>query len=230
MIGRESAHTRPLRLRLESAGYTVKWIASSITFLTSFPDTPYGACLIDLPETPGSTNTALIRLYRRCKAFFMPTLLMGNSATHVRFLPAPWFDRNDFVLKPISSNAALARLQTSIETVYQNNQNTASQWHQLRVDHHNRRVYLNENPVHLTRYETLLALHFLRNLGQVVTREYLISHVWAESSDLDTRKIDVHICALRRKLKLLPSYGWKLTAIYGVGYRLIQLRTAEFSN
>lgn len=72
-----------------------------------------------------------------------------------------------------------------------------------------------------------MALHFLQNVNRLLTREHLIQTIWGLRPDVETRTIDVHVSALRRKLNLRPESGWRLVSVYGRGYRLERARSAD---
>ena len=62
-------------------------------------------------------------------------------------------------------------------------------------------------------------LHMLTsNVGQVFSREQILSRVWGYDYFGDTRTVDAHIKRIRQKL---PQEGvpWALKTVYGVGYR-----------
>ena len=63
-------------------------------------------------------------------------------------------------------------------------------------------------------YELLLT--FLRHPGMVMTREDLLHQVWGDEYIGETRTVDVHVAALRRKLDL----NKELATVYKIGYRL----------
>ena len=72
-------------------------------------------------------------------------------------------------------------------------------------------------PVALTSREVMVLRYLLERIGRVVTRQQLLSDVWAYTYTGDDRTVDVHISRLRRKL---PSLRGRLVAIKGLGYRL----------
>ena len=92
----------------------------------------------------------------------------------------------------------------------------------LVVDHGRRQFALDGKLAFLTERETDLVLYFyfFQNIGRLLAREHLIRVVWALTPDIDTRTVDVHASALRRKIGLTPEFGWRLVSIYGYGYRL----------
>ena len=53
--------------------------------------------------------------------------------------------------------------------------------------------------------------------NQVFTREQLLDHIWSYDYIGDTRTVDVHIKRLREKFKDHPA--WKLTTVWGIGYK-----------
>jgi DNA-binding response OmpR family regulator len=81
-------------------------------------------------------------------------------------------------------------------------------------------IYIDDVKVDLTKRELELALFLFENLERLLTRSHILKVVWQHSPDVDSRKIDVYISGLRKKLMLSSSYGWELTSVYGQGYRL----------
>jgi len=81
-------------------------------------------------------------------------------------------------------------------------------------------VTCQNEPVQLTRKEFDLALFFFKNIGQLLSRAYILENVWGQHADLQTRTIDMHVSRLRNKLHIQPTNGWRLTSIYQHGYRL----------
>lgn len=75
-------------------------------------------------------------------------------------------------------------------------------------------------PIALTDKEFGVAeLLFLR-LGQTIPREDMRSAVWQTEAALESRTIDTHVSRVRRKLGLDQGSDFRLTTVYGVGYRL----------
>ncbi len=75
------------------------------------------------------------------------------------------------------------------------------------------------NPVRLTPKECALLTAFMRNGGEVLSREFLMKEVWDTDYLGDTRTLDVHICWLRRKIEKDPRRPIYLRTVRGVGYR-----------
>ena len=127
--------------------------------------------------------------------------------------------------KPRARPILLARLQAVLRRHGMSNGLPQIQdFGRLVVDHARRQVSLDGRVVSMTERETDLALHFFQNIGRLLTRDHLIKVVWALSADVDTRTIDVHVSALRRKIGITPEVGWRLVSVYGHGYRLEKLK------
>lgn len=77
----------------------------------------------------------------------------------------------------------------------------------------------NENEVEedllLTLKEYKLLMKFLDHPNKSFTREQLYVEVWDTSSEIQSRTIDMHVSALRKKL---GNYGNSISSIRGVGY------------
>ena len=54
--------------------------------------------------------------------------------------------------------------------------------------------------MHLTKKEFDLLWLLIRNRNRVVTRDAILARLWDYDAEVETRTVDVHIRALRRKL------------------------------
>ncbi len=86
----------------------------------------------------------------------------------------------------------------------------------IAVDLESRSVTKDGETIPLKNMEYELLLTFLRHPGMVMTREDLLHQVWGDEYIGETRTVDVHVAALRRKLDL----NKELATVYKIGYRL----------
>lgn len=81
------------------------------------------------------------------------------------------------------------------------------------LDH---KIWVDSEEVKLTLTEYRILCELAESVGRLVTRDTLKTRVYGDSF-VTNRTIDVHICALRRKLKTNQN---SLKTVRGVGYRL----------
>ena len=86
----------------------------------------------------------------------------------------------------------------------------------IAVDLESRSVTKGGEMISLKNMEYELLLTFLQHPGIVMTREDLLHQVWGDEFIGETRTVDVHVAALRRKLDL----NKELVTVYKIGYRL----------
>ena len=72
----------------------------------------------------------------------------------------------------------------------------------------------------LTQKEFDLAVCLFQSPAKLLCRDYLLDKVWGLHVSPETRTLDTHISRLRKKLFLNGAKGWKLSPVYGIGYRL----------
>ena len=87
------------------------------------------------------------------------------------------------------------------------------------VDVQRHRLTLDGTAITLTQKEFDLSVYLFQNPGKLLSRDHLLNKIWGLNTEVDTRTVDTHISRLRKKLLLDGSKGWKLTPIYGYGYR-----------
>jgi len=75
-------------------------------------------------------------------------------------------------------------------------------------------VELDDQPVRLTMREFELLWYLVTTRPRVASRESILERVWGLSSEVETRTVDVHVRALRKKL------GQDVVeTVIGAGYR-----------
>ena len=90
----------------------------------------------------------------------------------------------------------------------------------LSIDTGSRQVFLDGNPIGLTRTEFDILAALSSRPGLVWSRRQLIEEVWGEPWVGNDHLVDVHIGHLRRKLGDDPSDPRFVFTVRGVGYRM----------
>lgn len=84
----------------------------------------------------------------------------------------------------------------------------------VHLDLRTRRARVGEQQVDLSAREFALAEIFMRNAGQVLSREQLLDHVWGFDFDPGSNVVDVYVGYLRKK------FGARtISTVRGMGYR-----------
>jgi DNA-binding response OmpR family regulator len=205
---------------LSEAGHEAVHFKTGLDFIRKYPNDNFDLCLFDwmLPDMQGPDVMASIKM--RAKKLPPIIFLTGRSeeADIVRVIDA---GADDYLVKPASKPLLISRMNAVLRRAGSSTFNDIShEFGNLKFDIKQRSVLVDGDEAKLTDKEFDLALYFIRNEGALLSRTHLMHVVWGASSDIETRKVDVHVSHLRTKLKLTPENGWKLTSIYQQGYRL----------
>lgn len=121
---------------------------------------------------------------------------------------------DDYLGKPFHFDELLARIRLRIrseDTIAVSDPQVGD----LRLDLRSRRAHVGDRVVELSAREFTLAEELIRNAGQVLSREQLLSRVWGFDFDPGSNVVDVYIGYLRQKLG--PE---RIETVRGMGYRL----------
>lgn len=209
---------------LNEAGFDVTHFRSGLEFLRDFPQSYFDLCIFDsmLPDIKGSDVMESIKL----RVGKLPPIVfltaVNDEAEVVRVIDS---GADDYIVKPVSKPILISRLNALLRRVKADGEpETYMEFDDLKIDFKKRVIKLGEQEVKLTDKELDLAFYFFRNQGVLLSRGHLMNIVWGASSEIETRKVDVHVSHLRTKLKLTPENQWKLSSIYQQGYRLERLQ------
>jgi two-component system OmpR family response regulator len=125
---------------------------------------------------------------------------------------------DDFLSKPFSFVVLLARLRALLRRGSRERP-AVLQVGDLRLDPAARRVWRDEQELHLTTREFAVLEYLVRNAGTVVEKRHLLDHVWDFGFEGDPNIVEVYVGRLRRKID--EPFGMSsIETVRGAGYRL----------
>jgi DNA-binding response OmpR family regulator len=205
---------------LVHADYEVVHFRSGLEFLREFPKLKFDLCIFDsvLPDVRGADVMESLKLR---SSTLPPIVFLTSISDEAEVVKVIDSGADDYIVKPTNKPILLSRLNALLRRLKpQLEKDLVMEYDNLKVDVKKRKVKLNDIEVKLTDKEVDLACYFFQNQGVLLSRGHLMNVVWGSSSDVETRKVDVHVSHLRTKLKLVPEFNWKLSSIYQQGYRL----------
>ncbi len=204
-------------LWLDAAGHTHKDFASVAQALEGLKRERFDLLLIDWMLPDGSGGQVL-QWARQKLGWELPIVVLtarDDEATVVEALQA---GSDDYVVKPpkqaelgarlsaVSRRARPASLQVLRMGAYE-------------VDIQSQLLSMDGKPVALTQKEFDLAVYLFQSPGKLLSRDHLLNKIWGLNTEVDTRTVDTHVSRLRKKLALDGKRGWKMSPVYGYGYR-----------
>ncbi|GAB4239250.1 MAG: hypothetical protein Kow0049_26440 [Stanieria sp.] len=130
---------------------------------------------------------------------------------------------DDYVVKPFDLPELLARIRALLRRGNTNLLPVLT-WGDLCLDPSNCEVTYQGQLLHLTPKEYSLLELLLRQQGRLVSRGTIIDHVWSLDDPPSEETVKVHLKALRRKLKAVGAPADVVETVYGMGYRLKQVK------
>lgn len=217
MIEDDKALCAAVELRLKKEGYTVDLAHTGEDGLHFALQNAYDLVLLDrmLPEGDGLSVVMRLRREGLSTPVLMMTALDGIS-DRVDGLDA---GADDYLPKPFATEELLARIRALSRRPVQWESTQRLTRGDLELDTELCALRGPRGSCSLSKRETQLFLLFLRNLGQVMTRELLLARVWGPDAPVEEGNLDNYIHFLRRRLGAVGS-GMRLTTLRGVGYRL----------
>ena len=125
---------------------------------------------------------------------------------------------DDYVAKPFNTEELVARVQAILRRFGKADEPPMIEGGGIKLDRESRKAWVASKETALSAKEFDLLWFLLYRKNRVLTRDFLLQHVWGYDSgiDLTTKVIDVTLSHLRNKLG--PPAD-KIVAVRGFGYR-----------
>ena len=129
---------------------------------------------------------------------------------------------DDYLVKPFDIGELLARIRALVRRPPVLNQNELLTYSNFTLNTSLHTLRTEYKTVTLSNKETRLLEFLIRNKGQILTREQLITRVWGIDSMIEDGNLDNYIYFIRRRLKSANCKA-EIKTIHSVGYQLIEI-------
>ena len=109
---------------------------------------------------------------------------------------------DDYITKPFGFNELMARIKALLRRSDPKTVSDDLIFEDLKLDRTERRVFRDNNEIHLGPTEFRLLEFFLLNPKRVFSRDQILESVWPNNITVESRTIDVHIRRLRQSINL----------------------------
>lgn len=209
---------RLLRITLESAGHSVREVATGLPGLDEVARRAPDAVVLDmgLPDIPGIEVLRRLREWSR-----VPVLILTVLAAEADKIAALDAGADDYLTKPFSGGELLARLRAILRRAPAGEELSAVAFGDIMVDLAARVVRRHGMEVKLTPREYALLRILVLHRGRVVTHRQILREIWGPKSEAQTHYLRVHMTHLRQKIEADPHRPRHLRTESGIGYRLV---------
>lgn len=214
-----------LELWLAAAGYDVTCCEDGPKFIRAAQTRGFDLMMLDwlVPEMNGFE---VLEWVRRNIRENVPVIFLTTRGEEQQIVKALEAGADDYIIKPAKQHELLARVGAiARRSGLTEEQADVLEIEPFRLDRKLGKITVDDESVSLTAREFELAWFLFTNLSKILSREYLLRHVWNITSAVNTRTVDTHVSRIRSKLGLRPENGWQLTSVYHYGYRLEQLNS-----
>lgn len=204
---------------LELKGFAVDAVYDADTGLSYAVDDDYDVIILDR-MLPGGFDGISLATQAREAGQTAPILMLtarGSVADKVEGLNS---GADDYLVKPFSFEELVARIQALLRRPAVTTAAVLA-CDDLELDPGNYLVKRAGQPISLSHKEFALLEYLMRNQGQVVTKDMIITHVWNEDSLILPNTVEVYVGYLRGKIdRPFPKSKQLLQTKRGFGYVL----------
>jgi DNA-binding response OmpR family regulator len=210
LVEDEDSIAEPLEAGLRREGFDVERAATAADALAA----PAADCvLLDLRLPDEDGYTVCRRLRERSQVPIIMVTARGEEVDRVIGLE---LGADDYVVKPFGLRELIARIRAVTRRAPAPASTGPVRVGPLEVDARTRRAQLAGKALELTAKEFDILATLAEDAGAVVTRNQLLERIWGVAWYGQTKTLDVHVGALRRKL---GDPGW-IETVRGIGFRL----------
>lgn len=197
---------------LEEVGYVVEKADNGRDALFLGMEMPFDAVVLDL-GLPLRDGLSVLGEWR-AGGCAMPVLILTARDNWHEKVAGIDAGADDYLTKPFHMEELLARLRALIRRAH-GHASAEICCGPLRLDTRARRISVAGQPLGLTSHEYRLLAYFMHHPDEVLSRQALTEHLYAQDFERDSNTLEVFVARLRKKLP--PDM---IETVRGLGYCL----------
>lgn len=211
-----------LQFNLSRQGYEVDVAYSAEEAEVCMQSQTYDLVLLDV-MMEGKSGFELAEIMKRNEMLApIPIIFCTAKDTEQDTLRGFGLGADDYIAKPFRISEVLARVKAVLNRVAgTRSQNPESSddvltYQALRIDKSEKRIYVGNTEVALTRKEYDILVLLMSNAGHIFSRDDILARVWPDDVLVLDRSVDVCIARLRKKIG--AEYARCIVSRSGYGY------------
>lgn len=166
-----------------------------------------------LPDIDGFNVLKQIRLFST-----VPIIIITERADEMSIVKGLEWGADEYMTKPFGQLELLARIRAIMRRQYPPIEELPVVYGPLCLYPSTGHLTLGRKRISLTRTESLILHHLMKNAGQVLTHSSLAKPLWGEDYPGAIDALRVYIQRLRTKLETEPSHPQLILTKPGIGY------------
>jgi two-component system response regulator BaeR len=207
---------------LVNSGFRVTVLHRGDTVLARLRQHPPDLVLLDL-MLPGMDGVSLCQEIRRFSD--VPLIMVTARVDEVDRLIGLEIGADDYICKPFSPREVVARVKAVLRRLRPPENPEILTWGPISLSTPAHEAMISGTALKLTPSEFGLLRIFMQRPGRVFSRNELLQQVQGSDFEGYDRTIDSHIKNLRKKIAAMLPDQEVIASVYGVGYRLSEIRS-----
>ncbi len=175
---------------------------------------------LGLPDRDGTLLLSDIR-----KSSAIPVMVLSARSDESDKVTALDLGANDYVTKPFGAQEFAAR----IRSILRSNRHSAEEGKlpggkfmsgDMTIDYDARKFFISNSEIKLTQTEFNIIALLSEHFGKVLTYAAISKEIWGFFDSGSTKKLQVNMANIRKKLSLKPGDNKYISNELGVGYRM----------
>ena len=187
--------------------------------LTLFASRAPDLVILDL-GLPDRDGLEFIRAVR--PDYRVPIIVLSARTTEQDKILALDLGANDYVTKPFTTGELMARVRATLRTSGVGSLPTGTfRTGDLEICYERRKIFVAGEEVKLTQTEYNIVAFLSEHAGRVMTYAAIVRAIWGDTDPGSTKKLQVNMANIRRKLGIRPGGHTYIINDLGVGYRML---------